>query len=139
MQLFVAAKGAVHFQGKILLIRESTSYVDGSGAGKWDMVGGRIEETETVHEGLVREVLEESGLNVAPGELLGVFDGFPTIKGEKSHVVRLYFLCAASNDKVILSEDHDEYRWVDPRSYTDLVFMNDIEEMLKEVADRLDK
>lgn len=130
MQLFVGAKGLVHYDGKVLLVRESSAYLDGSEVGKWDMVGGRIEPEETVKEGLVREVREECGLEVVPGKLLGAFDGFPVIRGEKCHVVRLYFMCEAQDVAVRLSDDHDEYDWVDPGDWGEKVLMGDIAEML---------
>ena len=131
MQLFVGAKGVVHYKGKVLLVRESSGYTDGTKAGKWDFVGGRIEPEEKIRAGLVREVKEESGLDVEPGEVLGVFDGFPEIRGEKCHVVRIYFLCEATSDAVVLSEDHDLYDWVDPQDIGDKMLMDDIQEMLK--------
>jgi 8-oxo-dGTP pyrophosphatase MutT (NUDIX family) len=98
------------------------------------MVGGRIENHETVREGLVREVLEESGLSVIPGEVLGVFDGFPVIRGIKSHVVRAYFLCEAINDQVSLSKDHDKHIWINPKDKEGLDLMDDIKEMLDMAA-----
>ena len=131
MKLFVGAKGVVHCNGKVLLVRESNKYADGSEPGKWDMVGGRIDSGEKVREGLIREVEEESGLSVAPGELLGVFDGFPVIRGEECHVVRLYFLCEALSDAVVLSEDHDEFAWIEPNNTGEFELMDDIAEMLQ--------
>ena len=47
MQLFVGAKGLVsRLDGKVLIVRESTSYKEGTETGKWDVVGGRIEPEE---------------------------------------------------------------------------------------------
>lgn len=135
MQLFVGAKGLIHHQGKILLVRESPQYQDGSEEGKWDVPGGRIEGDEELHVGLKREIEEESGLHIIPKKLLGAFDGFPVIRGEKCHVVRLYFFCEAIKDDVVLSSDHDMYDWVDPHNIEDKQLMDDIEEMLKAVQE----
>lgn len=135
MKLFVGTKGlVVRPDGKVLIVRESSAYEDGTEEGKWDVVGGRIEPNETVFEGLVREVKEESGLSVTPGKLLGVFDGFPNIRGEACHVVRLYFACTAESDTVVLSQDHDAYEWIDPARYEPKHFADDIEEMLVVIA-----
>lgn len=130
MQLFVGTKAVVYFQGKVLLLRESKDYIDGAEVGKWDAPGGRINAEETLEEGLIREVKEESGLEVTKGVLLGAFDGFPVIRGEKCHVVRLYFLCKAESDAVTLSSDHDAYDWVDPNNIGEKILMNDIQEMI---------
>jgi 8-oxo-dGTP diphosphatase len=131
MKLFVGTKGVVHYKSKILLLRESSLYEEGAEEGKWDVPGGRIEEGETLQEGLLREVKEETGLTVSKGRLLGAYDGFPVIKGEKCHVVRLYFLCESDTDQVELSKDHDAYAWVGEED-DEKVLMDDIREMIKE-------
>ena len=132
MKLFVGAKGLVEYNGKILLLQESARYLDGSEVGKWDVPGGRIDPEETTKDGLIREIREESGLEIAEiGEVLGVYDGFPMIRGEKCHVVRAYFLCTAVNDAVVLSNDHDEYAWVDPDEIGERVLMDDIHEVIE--------
>ena len=40
---------------------------------RWSTPGGRVETGESPLEALKREVLEETGLNITPGELLGVY------------------------------------------------------------------
>jgi ADP-ribose pyrophosphatase YjhB (NUDIX family) len=54
-------------QGRLLLIKRGHE----PGAGLWSLPGGRIEPGETDAEALVREMLEETGLTVEPGRLLG--------------------------------------------------------------------
>lgn len=132
MKLFVGTKGIVHHEGKILLLRESSAYVDGSDAGKWDVPGGRIESDETLSQGLLREIKEECGLDVEQGRVLGAFDGFPVIRGEDCHVVRIYYACKALHTRVVLSSDHDSYEWVSPDSVTEIDLMDDIAEMIAE-------
>jgi 8-oxo-dGTP diphosphatase len=54
-------------QGRLLLIKRGHE----PGAGLWSLPGGRIEPGETDAEALVREMIEETGLQVEPGRLLG--------------------------------------------------------------------
>jgi 8-oxo-dGTP diphosphatase len=54
--------------GRLLLIRRGHE----PAAGLWSIPGGRIEPGESDASALVREVLEETGLSVVPGPLLGV-------------------------------------------------------------------
>lgn len=135
MQLFVGVKAAIRHEGKILLLRESSAYRDGAEAGKWDLPGGRIESGETLDEALSREVKEEAGLSVIRGDLLGAYDGFPIIRGEKCHVVRLYFLCEAAASAVSLSEDHDRSLWIDPQAIPpEVELMDDLADVLAKAA-----
>ena len=53
--------------GRLLLIQRGHD----PDAGLWSLPGGRIEPGETDEEALVREMLEETGLTVRPGALVG--------------------------------------------------------------------
>jgi len=53
--------------GRILCVRANY------GARGWTTPGGRLEVGESPPEALKREVLEETGLEVAPGQLIGVY------------------------------------------------------------------
>jgi ADP-ribose pyrophosphatase YjhB (NUDIX family) len=55
--------------GELVLIRRGFE----PGRGLWAQPGGFLEVDETVSEGAVRETLEETGLVVEPGELLGLY------------------------------------------------------------------
>ena len=54
-------------QGRLLMIKRGHE----PGAGLWSIPGGRIEPGETDAEALVREMLEETGLAVQVGSLIG--------------------------------------------------------------------
>jgi ADP-ribose pyrophosphatase YjhB (NUDIX family) len=54
-------------QGRLLMIKRGHE----PGAGLWSIPGGRIEPGETDAEALAREMLEETGLTVEVGRLLG--------------------------------------------------------------------
>ena len=54
-------------QGRLLMIKRGHE----PGAGLWSIPGGRIDPGETDAEALVREMLEETGLVVEVGSLIG--------------------------------------------------------------------
>lgn len=55
--------------GEVMLLRRGIEPARGS----WAQPGGFLEVDETVAEGAVRETLEETGLLVEPGELIGLY------------------------------------------------------------------
>lgn len=68
----VRVTGVVIEDGRILLLNQDT------GTGRsWSLPGGKLEAGETLAEALVREMREETGLNVEPGRLLYVCDHVP--------------------------------------------------------------
>ncbi|HEY1351259.1 MAG TPA: NUDIX hydrolase [Ktedonobacteraceae bacterium] len=73
----------------------------------WNLPGGALDPGETVDEALRREVREETGLEVAVGQLVGVYS-----KPLKREIV-LSFLCQvnAGTSGQSLDDDIDESRY----------------------------
>ena len=68
----VRVTGVVVEDGRILLLNQDTD------AGRsWSLPGGKLEAGETLAQALVREMKEETGLDVEPGRLLYVCDHVP--------------------------------------------------------------
>jgi ADP-ribose pyrophosphatase YjhB (NUDIX family) len=55
--------------GRVVLLRRGIE----PGRGSWAQPGGFLEVDETVNEGAIRETFEETGLTVAPGEIVGLY------------------------------------------------------------------
>jgi ADP-ribose pyrophosphatase YjhB (NUDIX family) len=73
----------------------------------WNLPGGAIDPGETVAEGLCREVREETGLEIAVGQLVGVYS-----KPLKQEIV-LAFRCQTTGGQLgaIDDDDIDESRY----------------------------
>ena len=117
MKLFIATKAFISYKGKILLLRESAKYKDGANAGKFDVVGGRVEPGQHWDESLRREILEETGLLVTIGKPFHVGEWRPIVRGEEWQVIGVYLECTTEDDSVRLSEDHQEHVWIDPTTF----------------------
>lgn len=81
--------------------------------GKWSIPGGVLEVGETLRKAAVREALEETGLVVQPGELLGVFERvIPDEQGKmRYHYVLIDFLCRRVDGQLTAGDDAEEVRW----------------------------
>lgn len=66
----VGVGGVVVHDGRVLLIRRGKPPL----FGRWVVPGGTVERGETLEQALVREVREETGLEVRPVQFLTAFD-----------------------------------------------------------------
>jgi len=81
--------------------------------GEWSVPGGMLEVGETLREAAVREVLEETGLQVEAGELLGVFDRIVRDSEQRTlyHYVLIDFLCRRISGEPTAACDAADARW----------------------------
>jgi len=112
--------------GKVLLIKHKA-------LGIWLPVGGHVELDEDPESAILREVREESGLEI---ELLGSRPSVPTPNGRSlippvfmdihditptHRHVGLVYLARATTDQVVLAErEHDDIRWFKAADLDDL-------------------
>lgn len=115
VKLFVATKAFIVHEGKVLIIRESNTYADGTKFEKFDLPGGRLKPGEQFNESLIREVREETGLEISIERPIHVDEWKPKVRGEQWQIVGIFFICRATSTAVVLSQDHDAYEWIDPR------------------------
>jgi 8-oxo-dGTP pyrophosphatase MutT (NUDIX family) len=117
IKIFPATRAFIFYNGKLLLLRESDKYYDGVNSGSWDVPGGRIAPEEDFKSAILREVKEETGLDVEIGWPFSVGEWWPKPHGEEWHIVATFFECFASSDQVVLSQDYNEYQWIDIKDY----------------------
>ena len=84
--------------------------------GTWGIPGGALDEDETVEQGITREVLEETGLEVLSIELLGVFSDPSRIiaygDGNVHRLLTLAFVVSVAPGPPRVSEESLELRFV---------------------------
>lgn len=127
-KLFVATKAFITYQDKVLLLRESDKYEDGVNVGKYDVPGGRVEPGQRFDESLLREIKEETGLEVEMGCPFHTAEWRPEVRGEKWQIVGTFFECDAQTSEVRLSQDHDHYVWADPQDVSKYNLINGLKE-----------
>jgi ADP-ribose pyrophosphatase YjhB (NUDIX family) len=82
--------------------------------GHWEPPGGVLELDEDILDGLRREVTEETGLQVEPSALTGVY------KNMTRGIVALVFRCRQSGGQATATSETVEIRWVTREQVADL-------------------
>ncbi|HYB14276.1 MAG TPA: NUDIX domain-containing protein [Streptosporangiaceae bacterium] len=92
-------------KGRLLLVKRGHE----PGAGLWSLPGGRIEPGETDADALVREIHEETGLEIQPGPLLG------TVRrpaGDGDVIDIRDYAATVTGGTLIPGDDAADARWV---------------------------
>src|ERR1700761_9259219 len=93
--------------GRALLIQRRDN-------GHWELPGGVLELAESIEDGLRREVREETGLDIEPGPLSGVY------KNMNWAVVALVFRCQVTGGQLTTNDEVIAFRWADETTVSQL-------------------
>lgn len=104
----VGVGGVLIRDGKVLLIRRGKPPL----YGRWVVPGGTVELGESLEQALVREMREETGLEVVPLEILTVFDRIER-DGDRVvyHYVIVDYLCRWLGGEALAASDALEAAW----------------------------
>ena len=109
----------------LLLVRRGR----GPAAGEWAIPGGRVESGETLAEAVVREVREETGLDVVCDELVGWVERI----GADYHFVILDFSVTVLDDEPpVAGDDAAEVAWVPLHAVAEQRLVEGLAEFLHE-------
>lgn len=109
----------------MLLVRRG----HGPAAGEWSVPGGRVEPGETLAEAVVREVREETGLEVICGDLLGWVERID----DDAHFVILDFTATCLDPSApVAGDDAAEAAWVPLGEVTELRLVDGLAQFLAE-------
>jgi 8-oxo-dGTP pyrophosphatase MutT (NUDIX family) len=103
-----AQKAVITDGKKILLVRKSSN--DPHNPGRWELPGGRMKEMEDVDQHIVREVREETGLTIKPGNVICLSDWTMTWHGEEVRVIAVSRWCELTSSPVVAKQlEEDDY------------------------------
>lgn len=106
----VGVGAVILHEGRVLLIQRGQEPLKG----EWSLPGGALELGETLQQGIRREVLEETGLEVEPLTIVEVFDRI--VRDDKDeiqyHYVLVDFLCRVRGGSLCCASDAADARWV---------------------------
>lgn len=105
----------------LLLLRPTNS---SWAPGQWAFAGGKLEPGETSLEAVIREVKEETGLDISNPKYL---------KNCSNKAVDTYY-CDDYTGNVVIDFEHDDFRWVRPDELGDYDLAPDVEKTIHSLA-----
>ena len=124
-EIIVAVKGILIKNNKILIVKRSEN--DETGAGTWEIIGGKLTFGETLENALQREFKEEAGIDAVPVKLLYTTTFFTSWTRQ---VVLIAYLCESKSEEITISSEHSDYKWADMtelKHYLPKSIVNDFE------------
>jgi 8-oxo-dGTP diphosphatase len=116
---YLAVSAAIIREGRVLIARRAK----GASTGAFTLPGGVVEAGETLHQAIIREVREETGIAVEPIALAGQRE-FITRDADgrvSRHFVILCFACRwLAGEGTPLLEELSELRWLEPAEISGL-------------------
>jgi 8-oxo-dGTP diphosphatase len=115
----VAVGGIVENEhGEILLVKTRN--------GGWVFPGGQVEEGENLEDALIREIKEESGIDISVTSLIGVYSNTGTHKWyddvtDVPTKLMLDFVCKPLGVGLSISDETSESKWVEKEKVLNIV------------------
>jgi 8-oxo-dGTP diphosphatase len=114
----IVGVGAVVLDGgRVLLVRRAHEPLKG----EWSLPGGALELGETLAGALVREVQEETGLQIRVGPVVEVLDRVHRAADGRVeyHFVLVDYLCAPIGGRLMPNSDAADARWANVDELTE--------------------
>jgi len=135
-------KALITHNGKVLIGQKEDG--DKPHSGEWHFLGGHIEEEdEQVEEAVVREVKEETGLDVEVHQIIDAMM-FSWDKDGEIDALQILYHCEASNSSAEPRDDLQDVKWVDPEDLEEELWEEEVErienrEKRKKFIEKLEK
>lgn len=111
----VAVAAFIHQNGQILLVKRGME----PERGKWALAGGFVERNEDPHHAVIREIREETGLEIAVRRLVDVLF---TAKTQGIAPIVIIYECEVVAGVAQAQDDADELGWFVKNSLPEIAF-----------------
>jgi ADP-ribose pyrophosphatase YjhB (NUDIX family) len=132
---YLAVSAAVFRDGRVLIVRR----VRPPAHGFYTLPGGGVELGETLEQAIIREVREETGLEIAPLALVGFREAIARdAAGDiERHFVILPFAARWVGGEIALSAELAEAHWRKPDELAGLKTTDGLAEIVAAAAERI--
>jgi 8-oxo-dGTP diphosphatase len=132
---YLAVSAAIFRDGKVLIVRRARPPAHGL----YTLPGGGVELGETLEQAVIREVREETALEIEPIELAGFRQAIAR-DGEgrvERHFVVLPFAARFISGEISLNEELAEAHWLDPAELHGLKTTEGLAQIVAAARDRI--
>lgn len=132
----LTVRGVVRKDDKLLILRRHPK--SRNNPHKWELPGGKVDPGEFFDDALVRELKEETGLEVKIDSLFeAVEDRF---KSRRTHqyinTVQLMMNLETVSGEVQISDEHDDFKWVNMEELKELYESDELTGSLKSTLEK---
>lgn len=116
-------------EGRILLVERGRAPL----SGHWSLPGGGVETGERLEDAVVREVFEETGLEVETGSIATVFERIMADQSGRCeyHYVLVDFYCTIRGGNLRAGDDSKDVRWFGMEELPSLSITEGTREVIK--------
>jgi 8-oxo-dGTP diphosphatase len=132
---YLAVSAAIFRDGRVLIVRRAQAPAKGI----YTLPGGGVELGETLEQAVIREIREETALDIEPIELVGFRQAIARDAGGRveRHFVILPFAARYVAGEVSLNEELSEAHWLDPAALGELKTTEGLAEVVTLAGARL--
>jgi 8-oxo-dGTP diphosphatase len=132
---YLAVSAAIFHNGKVLIVRRGRA----PAKGVYTLPGGGVELGETLEQAVIREVREETALDIEPVELVGFRQAIARDAAGRveRHFVILPFAARYVGGELALNEELAEADWRDPSALGGLKTTEGLAEVVAAAGARL--
>jgi mutator protein MutT len=114
---YIGIGAVIVHEGRVVLVKRRFDPL----AGQWSIPGGAVELGETLEASVAREMLEETGLAIAVGPVIEVFDRIThdDAGAVQYHFVLVDYLCWRVGGEPKAGSDVADVRFVDPSTLSE--------------------
>lgn len=117
--------------GRYLILKKSSEELINPNT--YDLPGGRVEFGEKLEDTVVREVKEETGLDIQSQQ---IFNAWTFVKDEGFQLIGIDFISKLIGGNEELSDEHEEILWMEPE---DIQKRSDFPKWLVETIKKAEK
>jgi ADP-ribose pyrophosphatase YjhB (NUDIX family) len=132
---YLAVSAAIFRDGRVLIVRRGRA----PAKGLYTLPGGGVELGETLEQAVIREIREETALDIEPLELVGFRQAIAhdaTGRVER-HFVILPFAARYIGGEITLNEELSEAHWLEPTALAGLATTEGLAGIIAAAGERL--